>query len=60
MQACLVFSRFSFCAGMADIVEQLPLEALGKILTCLGVQYFRSFKRRLTLAKRYSEDFSAF
>ena len=45
---------------MADIVEQLPLEALGKILTCLGVQYFRSFKRRLKLAKRYSEDFSFF
>jgi len=45
---------------MADIVEQLPFEALGKILACLGVRYFRSFKRRLTLAKRYSEDFSAF
>ena len=60
MQACLVFCRFAFCVCMADIVEQLPLEALGKILTCLGVRYFRSFKRRLTLAKRYSEDFSAF
>ena len=45
---------------MADIVEQLPFEALGKILACLGVRYFRSFKRRLTLAKRYSEEFSAF
>ncbi len=60
VQACLVFCRFAFCVGMADIVEQLPLEALGKILTCLGVQHFRSFKRRLTLGKRYSEDFSAF
>ena len=42
---------------MADLDEQLPLEALAEIMTCLGVEYFRSFKRRLTLAKRYSEDF---
>ncbi len=45
---------------MADLDEQLPLEALVKIITCLGVGHFRSYKRRLTLAKRYSDDFSAF
>ncbi len=45
---------------MADIAEQLPAPAPGKIMTCLGVEYLRSLKRRLTLAKRYSEDFSAF
>ena len=60
MHACFVFCRFVFCENMADIAEQLPTPALGKIMTCLGVEYLRSFKRRLTLAKRYSEDLSAF
>ena len=45
---------------MAHLVEQLPREALLRTMVCLGVGYFRSYKRRLTLAKRYSEDFWAY
>ncbi len=42
---------------MAHLVEQLPREALVRTMVCLGVGCFRSYRRRLTLAKRYSEDF---
>ena len=45
---------------MAHLVEQFSLEALSKIMRFLGVEYFRCWKGRLTLAKRYSDDFSAF
>ncbi len=45
---------------MAHLVEQFSLEALSKIMRFLGVEYFRCWKGRLTLAKRYSDDLSAF
>ena len=42
---------------MADLDQRLPSEALVKIMSHLGVQYFRWRKGRVTSAKRYSDDF---